>query len=213
MTRATAATEQAVAFGGGSALRPAPAWDSEADLLRRFRVLRDARVLRADDRPAFARRATWLYPDDGCYARAALATKTLIAAEPGVRPPGKIFAFGDLSVRTANAPGGQVEWWYHVAPVVRVGTQNFVLDPAIEPTRPLTTEEWIARQTPTPESTLVALCGSGTYVPSDRCDLQSDGVEATAVEDERELLGPEWARVLSLGRRPELELGDQPPWP
>ena len=212
MSRATPATEQATNFGGAQGLRPAPAWDNEDIMMERFRLMRDARNLRSDQDPKFERRATWLYPDDGCYARAGLAIRTLLTADPTMRAPGKIFAFGDLSVRTKNSPEGRVEWWYHVAPVVRVGRVTYVLDPSIEPSRPLTVDEWIGRQTRTPKSTLVAICGSGTYVPSDRCDLTSDGLESTAVSDERDLLGTEWQRLIELCRSPDLELGDNPPW-
>jgi hypothetical protein len=45
---------------------------SYADLENQFHMIRDTRYLQTSE-PSFPRRLTWLYPDDGCYARAELA--------------------------------------------------------------------------------------------------------------------------------------------
>jgi hypothetical protein len=42
--------------------------------------------------------------------------------------PGKIFAFGNLRVRTPNSVRGVVGWWYHVAPMVNESGRLWVLD-------------------------------------------------------------------------------------
>lgn len=62
------------------------------------------------------------YPEDGCYARAHKMCE--IAAQEGLTC-GKIWLgvdprYGYLQVETPNAPGGTVQWGYHVAPVFYV---------------------------------------------------------------------------------------------
>lgn len=90
-------------------------WPSHAYVQDRFKYLRDLRFIRWNARD---RRSSWLYPDDGCFARASLMNKNIkLAADP---VPGKVFVFGNLKVITPNPPRGYVTWWYHVAPVVQV---------------------------------------------------------------------------------------------
>ncbi|NJL24794.1 MAG: hypothetical protein HC902_06255 [Calothrix sp. SM1_5_4] len=197
-------------FGESSVLPPVTVWESEDAMLERFRALRDQRWLKLPERPDFLRRSSWLYPDDGCFARAALANRNLGKWSYSV--PNKIFVFGDLNVMTVNAVSGMVSWWYHVAPIVEVNGQKYVLDPAIEPRQPLKLEDWLARMSSTPQDLEVAICGSGTYTPNDDCARISDGQENEAAEDQLVYLRYEWNRLLQLKRDPESELGDNPPW-
>ena len=101
--------------------------------------------------------------------------------------PGKVFAFGNLTVKTDHSPRGSVSWWYHVAPVVEVEGEKFVLDPAIEFSRPLSLSEWLSRMGD-PSRIKVSFCGSGTYIPSDSCDEESDGLELRALGTQRSYL-------------------------
>jgi hypothetical protein len=190
-------------------LRRSPGWSPEI-LNSAFQKFRDQRFLIDAVMPAFLRRITWLFPDDGCYARAGLVIRQALAAR--LPAPDKLFVFGDLSVKTENSPDGAVGWWYHVAPVVEVGGEKWILDPAIEPHHPLRLPDWLARMSAQPGQLQVAECSSGTYTPIDNCTSVSDGQEALAEQDEAEFLHDEWSRLLSLGRVPEKELGDQPPW-
>ena len=207
-----AVIDRADPFTGGAALAPAPEWEDLDALNRRFAVMRDARVLSARGRPDFARRITWLYPEDGCYARAAVGVTTLTRLEPDAPVPGKIFAFGNLSVRSAFAHGGRAWWWYHVAPVVRVDGVNWVLDPSIEPARPLSADEWIERQSTKPEAVRVAVCGGATYSPTSRCVADATAPAVMALKDEAGFLDLEWQRIVELSRDPAADLGDRPPW-
>jgi hypothetical protein len=50
-----------------------------------------------------------------------------------------------MEVSTANTPSGVAGWFWHVASAVRVGDRAYVFDAAIEPSRPLTVEEWTQR--------------------------------------------------------------------
>lgn len=98
------------------------------------------------------------YPPDGCYARAHLMAERL--TELGIASE-KVFAIstapGGLQVRSDFAadmpPGSQqqpvVQWWYHVAPVIRVrdaqgNVQEMVMDPSMFP-GPVRIDGWTGR--------------------------------------------------------------------
>src|SRR5205823_1645100 len=123
-------------------LRAVTEWESVDAMNRHFQEFRDKRFLISDLQPGFMRRSSWLYPDDGCFARAGLAILNLFQEK--VTPPEKIFVFGNLSVKTANSPDGSVSWWYHVAPIVQIGAEKYVLDPALNPRAPLKLEDWLS---------------------------------------------------------------------
>jgi hypothetical protein len=184
-------------------------WASKQKLQERFETIRDLRFLKSRRESEFTRRSSWLYPDDGCYARAALANRNLFRSFYPI--PGKVFAFGNLSVKTENSPNGKVGWWYHVAPIVEVEGVKFVLDPSVEALTPLTLEEWISKMGD-PEKIKVSICSSGTYGPRSKCDMETDGIERRAEKAQQIFLELEWKRLSKLGRHSELELGDHPPW-
>lgn len=206
---ARSAQDSAVVYTN-SKLLTVTAWESAAVTTERFIKLRDVRWLATEDRPDFLRRSSWLYPDDGCFARAALAIMNL--SHWKIPVPNKIFVFGNLQVKTVNSPSGSVSWWYHVAPIVAVNGQKYVLDPAIEPLRPLKLEEWLLKMSDDVSTLEVAICQSGSYMPSDLCDKVTDGNEATAAQDQISYLSDEWSRLEDLKRNPTIELGDTPPW-
>lgn len=189
-----------------------PIWNTEGELMARFQLARDFRWMETSEHPGFLRRASWLFPDDGCFARAQTVEFNLrkIAAPL----PKKIFAFGNLVLHTPNIPGGLVTWWYHVAPIVQMDGQRYVLDPSIEARRPLLLEEWLNRLSRKPNEVQIAICASGTYGPDDDCAsaLPPEVLERRAEFDEVSFLNSEWERILSLGRDPRMELGDNPPW-
>jgi hypothetical protein len=171
-------------------------WQNREELQSRFGQLRDKRWLNDPARRDFLRRSTWLFPDDGCYARAALAVANLL--DWNTPAPNKIFAFGDLTARTPNTPYGEVTWWYHVAPVVSVDGVKYVLDPSIDPSRPLTVDEWLVRMSPYPKQLHVAICASGTYGPDNDCADASRQSEGLALSDQGYFLDQEWSRLREL---------------
>jgi hypothetical protein len=203
------ASDAAVPYGKAK-LAHVTVWDSLEAMNRRFEHFRDLRWLYEPTHKDFARRSSWLYPDDGCYARAALAIHDLFTQK--VSLPNKVFVFGDLDVKTENSPAGDVSWWYHVAPIVEVGEQKYVLDPAIEPRHPLKLDEWMAKMSSTPQNIEIAICASGTYDPEEDCARKSDGKEEQAQADQTEFLQDEWKRLIRLKRDPVEELGEHPPW-
>lgn len=195
-------------YSSSATLPKATGW-KESELQARFKKIRDARFLVQKKQANFPRRSSWLYPDDGCFARAAMANRNVFRWFHPI--PNKVFAFGNLRVKTKNSPRGSVSWWYHVAPIVEVRGEKFVLDPAIDPDHPLRLEEWLARMG-NPQKIKVSICGSGTYSPGDNCQKETDGVEARAQRAQEKYLTLEWNRLVKLGRSTENELGDLPPW-
>jgi len=173
-----------------------------------FERIRDLRFLNDKNCSNFKRRLSWLYPDDGCFARAALAVKNLDSIQ--LPKPSKIFAFGNLEVKTTNSPLGRVSWWYHVVPAIRLGTQVIVFDPAIEPLRFLLVEEWVAKMGSV-NNIKIAVCSPETYSPDDQC-LGATDSGTLALADQSYYLNLEWDRLKTLKRPPESELGDFPPW-
>lgn len=181
---------------------------SYPDLEREFKHVRDGRFI-ANAEP-FARRLTWMYPDDGCYARAEMAALEL--AKDNFTTPKKIFVFGNLKALTRNSPDGAVEWWYHVAVTYRVGNEAYVFDPAIDPSKPVTLLEWNKAVGGERELIQYTVCSEKTFDPNSDC-LNPRGVSAhEALEQQMEFLTPEWDRLLELNRDPEKELGNEPPW-
>lgn len=208
-------------FSGSSALRsarlykeaelatPVIGWKSSGEMQKRFEAIRDARFMTLSSEPDFPRRISWLYPKDGCWTRAALFNRN--AFRLFIPIPNKVFAFGNLRVKTPNSARGVVGWWYHVAPIVQVDETKYVLDPSIEPERPLTLDEWLSKMG-NPKKIKVAICGSGTYSPGDRCDKETDGMELRAEQTQKHYLELEERELRRLGRNPDVELGENPPW-
>ncbi len=201
-------------------------WKSEEELNTAFKKMRDSRFLDDVNHDNFKRRSSWLFPDDGCFARAELAVINLIEWQHS--PPNKIFVFGNLRALTDNSPSGEVDWWYHVAPIVRVGETSFVLDPAIESKYPLEVNEWLRKMgvAASPydfDGFKIAICSSHSYDPAAKCNFDksdsgsneySSGKNNSteALEDQIEFLDREWRRQDELGRNPIQVLGDAPPW-
>lgn len=204
------AQDKAIPYKRGAVLHSTP-WASVEAMNQLFNDIRDVRFIEDEDVTGFLRRISWLYPDDGCFARAGLAVENL-KSRWNADFPKKVFVFGDLNVQTPNSPSGEVGWWYHVAPIVEVEGKNYVLDPAINPAGPLLLEDWLATMSTDIETLQVAICGSGSYVPFSQCDVESDGVEEGARGDQPYYLSAERNRLMQLGRDANRELGDNPPW-
>ncbi len=176
-----------------------------------FEKVRDERFLFSTRDASFARRSSWLYPQDGCWIRASVARQ--LAAAEGYVDMGKVFIFGALKVKTANAPGGTVRWWYHVVPAYRdTSGKPKVVDPAIDPNQPMDLKDWVLTMVPSVDDAALSVCDPATYSPSSVCvgvDLDED---KDASVDQAGYLDLEWDNLDKLGRIPEDELGALPPW-
>lgn len=184
-------------------------WKDYATIQENFEKVRDIRFVVEPGINKNLRRSTWMYPDDGCFARAQLMEDNL--AEWGEQPTTKIFVFGDLLVKSPNAMGGSVGWWYHVAPIVSDGQKNYILDPAIDPLRPLEVNEWLARMG-NPSKMKVSVCNTQSYTPYSDCYAPLAHEASTAMSDQTYFLSAERERIKRLGRDADQELGDNPPW-
>ncbi len=200
------AYDQAVRFENLDINR-ATEWSGNSSPVEIFHWIRDKRFLRANTE--FPRRLSWLYPDDGCFARAELMRIQLEANHS--LSPTKLFIFGDLNVQTNNHPDGIVSWWYHVVPAFRIGHKLFVFDPAIDSSRPLLAQEWFSKMLDTRSANFkVALCEPKTYGPYDSCANPTRNTEVQG--DILRYLEDEWNRLLEMQRNPHQELRDFPPW-
>ena len=115
----------------------------------------------------------FMYPDNGCWARAHEMCRLMLALG---RAPRKVWIKegpqGPLRVNTKNNPNCHVQWWYHVAPTlcVRTGsiwwwpfiTERMVIDPSMF-TMPVPLGTWQTACTD-PTSTLEHT-GSEQYGP------------------------------------------------
>jgi Glutaminase len=184
-------------------------WKDLAQIKERFEYIRDIRFIPEPLNPKALRRSTWLYPDDGCYARASLINENLFYV--GAGEVEKIFAFGNLLVKTKNSPSGVVSWWYHVAPIVTDGKDKYVLDPALEPKKPLLLRDWLSR-IGDPNQIVISLCKSSSYTPYSSCQGSTFSEDDVALDDQIFFLSLERHRLQELGRNADEELGDHPPW-
>ncbi len=85
----------------------------------------------------------FLYPDDGCWARAHEMCRLMLGA--GVQPR-KVWIDGRLEAPTENHPSCKVRWGWHVAPTLRVRrgflrVRDVVLDPSLF-AAPVSKQEW-----------------------------------------------------------------------
>jgi hypothetical protein len=207
-------------------LAEAPTW-TDAQIQAEFVATRDAAYLYSDESPSFYRRLSWLYPDDGCYARAEQVAD--MAEDAQLPKPFKLFAFGPLNVETPNSLSGRVSWWYHVVPVVKNPRgEAVVLDAAINPCGPLFWKDWLA--TMVDDITVfddvqnrngITVADDAAYHPYSLALDDPDGrgpsptVNETTSLDALQggyLLAREWTRQSALNRDPAVWLGSSSPW-
>ncbi|MFN7454500.1 MAG: protein-glutamine glutaminase family protein [Pseudobdellovibrionaceae bacterium] len=194
----------------GQKLTGVAAYSDSQKLQTVFEEIRDERFLSADPKPEFPRRLSWLYPADGCFARAEYMSRKL--QEKGLPAPTKVFAFGSLRVATPNASLGSVSWWYHVVVGYNVEGQVKVFDPAIDPVAPMNLEAWLGRMSENLNSVKVSFCDSKSFDPTSPCQ-PSEAVDSDSLLTlQRYYLEMEWGNMVRLGKNPEKVLGDLPPW-
>jgi hypothetical protein len=206
-----------------------PSW-TDAEIMEQFVATRDERYMYATDHPYFRRRISWLYPDDGCFARAEQVVGRV--SDAGKPKPYKLWAFGPLRVYTPNHPDGVVGWGWHVVPLVKNSDDEpIVLDAAISPCKPLPWRTWLATMVDDMSAydddngwNGVSVSDSNAYMTGDLAFNDPDGLNgthrATSLSDEQTnyLLDHyfdevrEWGRQLELHREPTVVLGLTPPW-
>jgi hypothetical protein len=202
------------------------AWPDYATIQSIYTYIRDLRYFTDIDNSHFKRRITWLYPDEGCWSRAAAFIKDFFGSINNpvatFHRPSKIFAFGNLCVNTKNNSDGYVSWWVHIAPVIRDNQTNaiYVLDPAVEPKHPLPVTEWITKIADNTGAcadelhtiTKINICNGYGIVPWDVCDTAPASQESYAMLEQMLHMKHEKSMQIQIGNDPIKTLGDSPPW-
>lgn len=195
-------------------LSDVPQW-SDAAIEWYFEYIRDTRWLHEDgDMYLPERRISWLYPDEGCEVRAELAIGMGYWLDPALKPF-KLWAidiYDDLGlffVSNNAFPGRWSRWNYHVAPVVKNSVGSLiVLDPAINPNRPLFWEDWLATMVDDFYNSFNIEGGRYQVALSDSCAYErddqtrgdggcADHYNQAFQEMEYDLLLEEWERQVS----------------
>lgn len=186
-----------------------PQWTHD-QLQAYFYYVRNLRFLNDPTGLVKRRRLSWMYPDDGCWIRAQIMNS--IFRKIGAQPLAKVFIFGNLKVATLFSPSRSVSWWYHVVPMVRVDNQIYVIDPAIEISRPLLFVEWAQRQGDL-NSHKFSICAPETYGPRDNCYTPKPKLDERVFSDIEHYLVSEAHRLQRLGLDAKVYLDQTPPWP
>lgn len=210
-SRSGSALGSAQAYSENLDIEALPEWrESGSELQLAFERARDERVYSQGNRPEFLRRSSWLYPDDGCYVRAAHAVYSF--GRQNKLLPGKIFVFGRLRIQSGFSASGKVWWSYHVAAAFRIQNRALVIDPSIDPHRPLFLKEWLSHMSKDLNKVRIAVCDTNAYSPSRNCFGSAPISEERLSQHQRSFLDNEWSRVKSVQLNPERLLGDEPPW-
>lgn len=194
-----------------------PTW-SDADILAQFPLTRDKRYMTVSSNPSFQRRISWMYPDDGCFARA--EQFNVQVAQAGKTKAYKLFAMGDLRVYTDNSPDGVVYWGWHVVPVVKNSAgEPIVFDAALSPCKPLPWKTWLLMMASSLSHYDDLAAGHGVglgdpnaYYPISLAQGEPSHAQESLTHQTQTYLPAEWDRQLALGRNPNVVLGSTPPW-
>ncbi|MDE1463618.1 protein-glutamine glutaminase family protein [Spartinivicinus poritis] len=185
-----------------------PKWDSYSNLNNAFMSGRDSQFI--TDENNVKRRLPWLYPQDGCFVRAALLSRIL--TDNNYQDTKKLFVFGKLKATTINAPDGSVSWWYHVAVVASVQDTVYVFDPSIDPSAPIKLNKWIKNLTNPVDELKFSLCDKNTYHPFSSCNNPTKISKNILLSDINYYLNLEKSNLIDLKRNIKQELADNPPW-
>ena len=171
---ANSALSVTAAHGKWSSIEAIPKWSlTFSELENLSKTVRDIRPYKNPNSRKYLRQAPWLYPLDGCYAKAAHVSDVI--QDAGYVAPGKIFAFGNLRVKSKYAEGGYAHWSYHVVPGYQIENEIYVIDPVASENEDgtnsglLTLQQWLTRISRNPENVKVSLCDSNAYDPRRRC--------------------------------------------
>jgi len=192
-----------------------PSVKSEEELKTYFEYARGTRHLKDPDPiyQTFLRRIPWLFPDDGCFLRAALVSKLL--QKDFQQATGRAFVFGDLWVDSPQSPQ-RIHWWYHTAATLKLNETTYVIDVAIDAKKILTLQDWVNKQNVKFETAEVSLCDAETYFPNQLCK-NSGPDEDMAPDHTTQYLNAERTRQQALhsSESPTVVdsiLGESPPW-
>lgn len=188
-----------------------PELDNWDQVQATFEAARDRRNLRWVVMPKFLRRTTFLYPQDGCFLRAALMNKALMAQF--ISPLPKLFVFGNLKAESLYEKGHSIYWYFHVALALRFQGEVFIIDPSLNNQRPLALVEWYNLMGVRSSDVEIRICDTQSYSPFDRCVGGQGFLEEKQRDDHVQYyLAAEWNNLEKLGFEPEKLLNHLPLW-
>ena len=185
-------------------------WINKTQLDNAFISARDSQFITWKNKMvSYKRRPTWMFPYDGCHVRAEQVKNKFNEFDfPDFK---KVFVFGDLKFNTSNSLIGKSQWWFHVAITAKVNDIVYVIDPAINPSKVLTIEDWANQLGPIDELTF-SICEKDTFIPFDNCINPKPVDPQEFAKTQTSYLVLEWLNILTLKRNPLLELQEHPPW-
>lgn len=183
-----------------------PEWPYGLAALNTFvSQVRHVRIYSNPNPGDYKRKAPWLYPIDGCYAKAAHVAAQ--ASARGYARPGKVFAFGRLRYDSPYSRRGRVWWSYHVAAAYHIGPTVYVIDPMINGSAAMTLNQWLGQISNNPSSVRVKLCDANAYSPSSRC--RGSNGNGAYLGHIRYVLQREYSNLKNLGLSPSKLLAPQ----
>lgn len=184
-------------------LENAPVWPDYATIQQQFEFLKNNRFLNDPIEKNLKRTIPWHYPIDYCFERAAAAVS--LYNNSSLPRPGKIFAFGNLSLYSPFGPENSavLNFWYHVAPVVRDKQTNmvYVLDPSLNYDAPTPLNNWLKQlvEFSNDKNLNVNICNGFASVPNDSCGSATSDNESSYAEDVTSKLPSEWEHMQARG--------------
>ena len=187
-----------------------PSWSKE-EISEGFNVIRDHKYLPCSNVVDNKRAIPWLYPENGCFVKAALAKKLLyLHGYPKIK---KLFVFGDCKYRSQWTKTGYVSFKFHVAVATRVESEVYILDPSVEYERPLLLLHWCELLTSESQNKSIefSLCNDLTVSHNSRCDETEEthevgirrGMPHTMEFFAMEFLAKEYENIHQLGLDPK----------
>jgi len=195
-----------------------PEW-SLAQLNEAFIKVRDERFLfmDCDNTP---RRIPWMFAENGCYLRAALVRKKF--KEWNLPKIKKLFIFGEMKFSTHVKLNDTVSFRDHVACVVRVKDETYVIDPPVSFDKPLLLRDWTNLLFSKSDTKFCKLSLASEFTLSHNCPVNTKneheevGMKDGVIRDinffTENFLQKEKAYLLSKNINIKEALGDSPIW-
>lgn len=194
-----------------------PSW-SKKEITEGFHLVRDHKYLPCSNVVNNKRAIPWLYPENGCFLRAALAKRLLsLNRYPKTK---KLFVFGDFKYKSKWTKSGYVSFKFHVAVAARVESEIYILDPSVKYERPLLLLHWCEMLTSESQNKNIeySLCNELTVSHNSKCDEIEKfneigtrrGIPHTVEFFTMEYLAKEYESIHQLGLNPRIELSIKP---
>ena len=196
-----------------------PDWGDFSKVHEAFLRVRDEPFLECKS-TAFPRRIPWLYGWNGCYLRAALVRRAFrMWGYPKIK---KAFLFGAMEFESILPEEKKLSYNDHVAGVLRVGQDAYVIDPPVDFAGPIVFKKWMTTLAANGKcsSLKVSICNELTLGHNSKWD-QTDQAQEVGIRGgkarsidffKEEYLRQEYELLVELNLDPEILLKNEPPW-